>query len=246
VPKKWALPLCVEQYGVRFRITELDGCAVEDIAGLFLPCLVEDGPKFYGVPEIRFRPHENTVDILAILASLYVRHGLFPMHASGIVMQEQGILCVGPSGTGKSSFARAGMAAGLKIVGDDVVLLRCQEGKIELLPWIYSIQEKTKIKQPFFLDPGSLSSGFLKAVLFSKIGIAARSSFSRMHPRLALSQLSLQLLWSFNAQEALLQRNIIKQLLSFPSLEVLFGKDILENPDEVVAQLNRMLLSLCP
>lgn len=243
--KNWALPLCVEQYGVRFRITELDGCAVEDIAGLFLPCLVEDGPKLYGAPEIRFRPHENIFDILAILASLYVKHGLFPLHASGIVMQEQGIICVGPSGAGKSSFARAGMAAGLKIAGDDVVLLRCKEGKIELLPWIYSIQEKTEIKRPLFLDPGFFASGVLKAVLFSKIGAASRSSFSRMHPRLSLPQLSLQLLWSFNAQEALLQRDLIKQLLSFPTVEVLFGKDILESPDELFIQLNRILLSLC-
>ncbi|MBN2106759.1 MAG: hypothetical protein JW832_04975 [Deltaproteobacteria bacterium] len=246
MPKNWALPLCVEQYGVRFRITELDGCAVEDIAGLFLPCLVEDGPKFYDIPEIRFRPHENTFDILAILASLYVRHGLFPMHASGIVMQEQGILCVGPSGTGKSSFARAALAAGLKIVGDDVVLLRCKEGKIELLPWIYSIQEKTEIKQPLFLDPGLFASGVLKAVLFSKIGAASQSSFSRIHASRSLPRLSLQLLWSFNFQEALLQGDLVKQLLTFPSISVLFGKDILKQPDEFFTQLNRALLLAHP
>jgi hypothetical protein len=244
VPKNWALPLCVEQYGVRFLITELDGCAVEDIAGLFLPFLAEDGPEYHGMPEFRFRPLQNTFDILGILASLYVRHGLFPMHASGIVMQEQGILCVGPSGTGKSTFARAALATGSKIVGDDVVLLRCQEGALEILPWSCSIQEKTEFKCPCFLDPGFFASAPLKAVLCSKIGTAARSSFSPISSRIALPQLSLQLLWSCNAHEAHLQRDLIKKLLSFPSLEMLFGKDILENPDEFFTRLQRIIVPL--
>lgn len=51
------------------------------------------------------------------------------VHASCVVVQGQGVLIIGPSGSGKSSLALQMMALGAQLVGDDRIDLRMQDGQ---------------------------------------------------------------------------------------------------------------------
>jgi hypothetical protein len=237
VPRDWALPLCVEQHGVRFRISGLDGCAVEELASLFLPFLKEGGAGFQGTPEINFRPIEKPTDILAVLAPLYVKHGLFPIHAAGIGIGDGAILCPGASGTGKSTLIRAARAAGYRIVGDDVVLLRRTARGTEVVPWACAIQDETKAKRPLPLAPEALVSGLLRGVFFLSIGTLPCSSLAPAAAGSALLRLSAQLLWSSDAEKLLAQRDLIRELIAVPCHDLRLGRDVIDDPADFVARV---------
>ena len=241
MPRSWALPLCVEQYGVRFRISQVEGCDVEELAGLFLPFLRESGPEPEPTAEISFRPIEKSTDILAILGPLYAAHGLFPIHASGVRLRSGVVLCAGPSGSGKSTLARAALASGYKIVGDDVVLLRRRDAGLEVLPWSCSIQDQTPAKRPSLLAPERFDSGFLRAVFYPSIGTQPLSSLTPTTGPLALPRLSAQILWASEPRALLEQRDLVRELLALPSYDLVLGRDVLEQPAAFFAGCERML-----
>lgn len=241
MPRNWALPLCVEQYGVRFRISRVESCDVEELAGLFLPFLRESGQDHGPMAEISFRPFEKSTDILSILAPLYVAHGLFPIHAAGVELRNGATLYVGASGSGKSTLARVALASGYKIVGDDVVLVRRRDASIEVLPWSCSIQDQTPAKRPSLLAPERFASGPLRAVFYPSIGTQPLSSFAPITGPLALPRLSTQILWGSEPRALLKQRDLIRELLAVPSHDLVLGRDILDQPTSFFSGCERML-----
>ena len=241
MPRSWALPLCVEQYGVRFRISRVENCDTDELAGLFLPFLRECGQDHGPMPEISFRPSAKSTDILAVLAPLYVAHGLFPIHAAGVELRSGVTLYVGASGSGKSTLARVALASGHKIIGDDVVLVRKRDAGIEVLPWSCSIQDETQAKRPSLLAPERFASGTLRAVFYPSIGTQPLSAFAPITGPLALPLLSAQLLWASEPRSLLAQRDLIRELLAIPSHDLVLGRDILDQPAAFFARCERIL-----
>ncbi len=54
--------------------------------------------------------------------------GRAPLHAAALVVRDRGVLVVGPSGVGKTTLARAEMAAGAALVSDNLVV--CDGGTV--------------------------------------------------------------------------------------------------------------------
>jgi hypothetical protein len=78
-----------------------------------------------------FTAHVNGCGVLA--ASQRDR---VPIHAAAVVFEEQAILILGPSGTGKSTLAFACTAAGLRVVSDDSVFVSLEGPSARL--WGYT------------------------------------------------------------------------------------------------------------
>ncbi len=60
--------------------------------------------------------------------------GVYGIHAAAVCFEEQMLLLVGNSGTGKSTTATALVCAGARYLGDDGCLIRERSGDVELLP----------------------------------------------------------------------------------------------------------------
>jgi HPr kinase/phosphorylase len=55
-----------------------------------------------------------------------------PIHASAVAWDGQGVLILGPSGSGKSAVALSLMAFGARLIADDRVILSLKDGR----PWL--------------------------------------------------------------------------------------------------------------
>ena len=96
---------------------------------------VEDGRAVAridsGDPTWRFWGLANLL-AAAMAATLPSRPGAM-LHAAGIVVDGRAFLLTGPSGTGKSTWARAAGAGGARIVGDDTIVVDASSSELMLL-----------------------------------------------------------------------------------------------------------------
>lgn len=69
-----------------------------------------------------------------VLAFIVRLRGMVPLHASGVVVQEQAILFAGAQGTGKSSLAAAFAILGYPVIADDIVVIDDARGGVIAYP----------------------------------------------------------------------------------------------------------------
>ena len=69
--------------------------------------------------------------MLFVLARLLLGQGRFLLHAAAIRRDEEALLVVGDSGTGKSSLAYAAHLAGWRVLGDDMVVVEARGGALQ-------------------------------------------------------------------------------------------------------------------
>ncbi len=230
MPKRWALPLCVEQHGIRFRIDGLRGVAVADVAGLFSPWLQEQGPAFEACHRFCFSPRERTTDLLGLLGPIYARERLWPMHAGAVFCGRRGFLLAGPSGAGKSTVVRAALDMGWAIAGDDAVLLKEAAAGFDLLPWICTIQGPAPDKRPVPQPAERFSSGRLCRVLFPEVTGEPRSSVRALVRKERARRLSSQALWTVEPELLLEQGRALERLSRVPGYSLRLGDDLRQRP----------------
>jgi|WetSurMetagenome_2_1015567.scaffolds.fasta_scaffold246203_1 hypothetical protein len=100
---------------------------------------------------------EHPLDQLALVNYLARAQGAL-LHSSGLICDDQGWLFVGMSGAGKSTIAKIWQAAGGKILGDDRIVLRRQNGLLHIhgTPWPGELgvasPDSAPLKNIFFLE----------------------------------------------------------------------------------------------
>jgi hypothetical protein len=83
------------------------------------------------------------------------------LHSCGLIYDNQGWLCVGTSGAGKSTIGKIWLAAGEKILGDDRIVLRHRNGLPQIYgtPWHGDLgiasPDSAPLKNIFFLEKSS-------------------------------------------------------------------------------------------
>jgi hypothetical protein len=65
---------------------------------------------------------------------IYHQRGLFPLHASTVLMNGHATAIAAPSGTGKSTLAAALVQRGATVLGDDICVLRLQDNGAFVIP----------------------------------------------------------------------------------------------------------------
>lgn len=97
-------------------------------------------------------------------------HGLFPLHAAGLVHPSgAGVLLVGPSDAGKSTLAYSLVSAGWRYLSDDTVLLSKEGDRVEASGY----------QRRFGLDPDAPD-------LFGELEGASRRDFSATEGKLSI------------------------------------------------------------
>ena len=72
--------------------------------------------------------------LATVMAAILQQRNRIPLHASGILLNEQLVLFAGHSGAGKSTLLSGLMKKGYQVFSDDVVVLQEQHGSIYALP----------------------------------------------------------------------------------------------------------------
>jgi hypothetical protein len=103
---------------------------------------------------------EHPLDQLALINYLAQGRGAL-LHSCGLICENLGWLFVGMSGAGKSTIGKIWQAAGEKILGDDRIILRRQNGFLRIYgtPWPgelgISSPDSAPLKNIFFLEKSS-------------------------------------------------------------------------------------------
>ena len=88
-------------------------------------------------PKVRGTVGRSDATRMLLLGALIVAlqsMGVYLIHAGAVSLDDQALLLVGDSGSGKSTTALALVSAGCRYIGDDGCLIRQRSGEVELLP----------------------------------------------------------------------------------------------------------------
>ncbi|HQC53960.1 MAG TPA: hypothetical protein PLE92_12545, partial [Lentisphaeria bacterium] len=99
-------------------------------------CLISESQK----AAKRRRPQPGGY-LLPILTYLLAVHDRYIVHAAGVVVKDKALLLMGESGSGKTTSALAFAAAGLPLLGDDLLVLHENQGNV----WVHALHFKPKV-----------------------------------------------------------------------------------------------------
>lgn len=155
-------------------------------------------------------PSHQRVFLFLPLLALLARHGLYGIHASGLVDGGVGYLVAGDSKHGKTTLGLALLKEGWGYLSDDTVLLRAAGRGVEALPFRlgFACDAETAARYPELrapVDPGKEGKILLDVahayaerrvercapgiVMFSEIGAEARSELLGLDPTCAFARL---------------------------------------------------------
>jgi len=135
------------------------------------------------------------------------------LHSAAVVIDDRAVVLVGPSGSGKSTWAQLAMDAGLRGLGDDLVLLDGSRGRIEALA--------NPIRPRFGLHgPGRWPLG---ALLIPRHGPTA--SLSPVDSRLLAARVVANLPWVAETLSPALNAFVDELIAHTPAYELTFAKD---------------------
>jgi len=185
-----------------------------------------------------------------LLLDLLRTSGIVPLHAGAVALDDEGILVTAFSGGGKSTFTIALTRAGLKFLGDDVVLLRREGTQIAALllpnPIQLSLQSISFFPElaPLGVRPlnnrGKLSFSVQEAypdrsiercvprlLLFPRLIHQPASHLERLSPMEALCRLLPQSLWEAESVHGRQHWDLLGQLVEqCTPYEIALGTDL--------------------
>ena len=108
--------------------------------------LVRNGREITVDPEPRTPPADVRGFLLgSALGAVWLQRGLFPLHASAIVIDGAAIAFAGEQGAGKSTMAAWMVKQGCRLLCDDVCVIRFPENTDQVHPMVYPLYPRVKL-----------------------------------------------------------------------------------------------------
>ena len=175
---------------------------------------------------IDFRRKEIPQEIGGLLFPHLARMGIWAMHSGGFHFHG-GILTIGPSNCGKSTFTYMAMKNGFPLLSDDVTLMREDADGIQLLPFYSAIYLRDKMVAP---KKGLFKPDTLRCLLvlsFKNGPVRVKKIRKRIEK---LRRITPQFLWSYRQAEQKRQKQFVEKMCDYPAYEVcwnsyVFSKD---------------------
>ncbi len=217
-------PSCYEIYGIKVRI-ETDVQISNSLKRLFLPFNINCN-KIKAEYTFRFKPKFSIAEIASFINPLLAKKNIWAFHSAGIVYQNKGFVFMGKSGGGKTTIAKISLKLGLKIVGDDIILMKELEKGIELIPFFFGIQKKDKSSFKF-LNPSHFSSTQLEAIFILKEKVEYTFYEPVTEPE---KEIYAHIFWALNGDLVKKQLEFVNKMCRFKLFYLSVGRDILEDP----------------
>jgi hypothetical protein len=208
----------------------------------------------------RDAPDSSAIFILMAIIELLRTREVYAVHCSALAQGGQGILFIGPGGSGKTTACISLTRAGYHCLSDDHPLLRVRDGKLEILPFpgrlfvaprtVAWFPELDAAQENF--RPGPRKRSFMLSdiagyrggvacrpslLIFPRITDVDESVFEPMSRARALEELLPQTVLVMDPAMAARQFETISRLVrETPAYRLHFGQDV-ERLPELVAQL---------
>ncbi len=119
---------------------------------------------------------------------------------------------------------------GLKIIGDDIILMKDNVNMVEVLPLFFGIQSKRSLYSLYLdpIDPCKFDKGDLASILVL-CGINKKTKFQAVSASVLRYDLYKHILWALDKKNLLNQLAFIEKLCCFPGYHIITGYDILQD-----------------
>jgi hypothetical protein len=143
--------------------------------------------------------------------------GIYPLHAA-CMNSSGGILIVGPSDSGKSTFSRAAYKLGIPLLCDDIALLKPTSDGLKILPFYSYIKlDGDIVARPevhFF-------QGIDLNIIAFPIPIMGLTVLKKITEKFEIfRRLVPQILWSMDYRVQSIQKEILLKLCEYPVFEI--------------------------
>jgi len=229
--------LCFDIYGVRLKII-FKKSGIEDLKKLFFPFLVEceEEGKFH---KLDFEPKSSPTEIAPMINPIFAKKGIWGFHGAGVIYKKRALVFLGKSGAGKSTLTRIFLSLGLKIIGDDIILMKDTEEGIDVLPLFHGIQEKDKssIKPIHYsnFSAGNLSKIFILSGIRDKTKISGPISST-----LLKKEIYKNMLWGLDKDTIKKQLAFVEKLILNPAYYMILGHDILKEEELLIYNIEQI------
>jgi hypothetical protein len=212
--------LDVNIYGLRARINCLSQENKRDVSRLlrlFLDDEIRPAER-----NIYFRKKETPQEVGGLLFPHLAHKGIWAMHSGGFHFHG-GILTIGPSNCGKSTFTHMAMKNGFALLSDDVTLMKESEDGIELLPFysVIYLRDKMVVPKKGLFKPASLRC--LVALCFKNGPVRVKKIGKRIEK---LRKITPQFLWSYRPAEQKRQKRFVEKMCDYPAYKVYWNSDM--------------------
>jgi hypothetical protein len=230
--------LSVEIYGLRAEIgfaSREDAREVSKLLRMFTREEIESTDL-----TINYLKKERAQEIAVFLIPALARMKIWAVHAGGIHYQG-GVLIVGPSDSGKSTFSYMALRNGFTIVSDDITLLRETEEGIGLLPFFSAIFWGGREITP---ELGSFEPANLKYILFPQKSEGSDTIVRKIDRKSEVAKkLIKSFLWAFESEVQEEQKKFIEKLSAYPAFEVDWNATLFNDPSYFKRILDEVIQS---
>ncbi len=153
------------------------------------------------------------------------KKGIWTLHTGGF-NYKGGVLVPGLSNSGKSTTTYSALQSGLKIIGDDVVLIRSKGDELEMLPVYGTIFFRDNPIKP---KADQFKSGILKRIIFP-VKTSKPSFIKPIKKEIdVLKLLTAQVLWAYDKRTQKKQKDFIERLLLYPAYKLYWNEDMVQD-----------------
>ena len=209
-----------------------------DLKRLFSPFLVRcREEERYSQIEVssRYIPSQ----IAPIINPLLAKNEIWGFHGAGVIHEKGALVFLGKSGTGKSTLIQIFLRLGLKIIGDDIILMKDTEEGIDVLPFFCGIQaeDKSSIRT---IPYSSFSSGRLSNI-FILSGIGDKTVIKGPIPKASLKrEIYENMLWALDESIIRKQLVFVEKLILTEGYYMTPGHDIFKRANLVIEHIEKV------
>lgn len=222
--------LCFDIYGIKLRVRTQNFAISEFLKKIFFPFHINCSSLIHYDLDHYFDPKFSVAEIIPVINPLFCKREFWIFHSAAITYKRKGLVFMGRSGTGKTTLTRTSLRLGLKIIGDDLILLKKCNKEIKILPIFFALQKKDKS----LFDIISLENFCKKAYLSAIFVLSRTTGTSRIElikeKSVRKKEIYKNILWGLDEVIVKKQLFFVEELLTYPIYYLYSGKDILDNP----------------
>ena len=233
--------LCFDIYGIKLRVRTQNFAISEFLKKIFFPFHINCSSLIHYDLDHYFDPKFSVAEIIPVINPLFCKKEFWIFHSAAVTYKGKGFVFMGRSGAGKTTLTKISLKLGLKIIGDDLILLKKCDKEVKILPMFFALQKKDKSLFDIISLKNFCKKAYLSAI-FVLSGITDRSSIELIKKKsVRKKEIYKNILWGLDEVIVKKQLFFVEELLAYPIYYFYSGKDILDNPQMLIQFFEKVI-----